>query len=418
MTTISKVQDTLSRTLIAFQLPAFRWLWMASVFGAMAYAAQNLAMGWLVLETTDSAFWVGAVGATSGVGQVGFGVFAGVLLDRYDKRRVLMIGQLLNALIPLIVGVLVFTDQVALWHLLLVNLFIGVLGSIRAPAFNTINYQLVGQKRILNASAAMNMGHSLASILSPLVTGVLIDQRGQSSGFFLAAGFGLIGVGFIWLISGSFRTKPINETIWESAAAGVHYIWHHAKLRKLLSLSLIGETFGFSFHVMMPVVAREVLGLGATGLGTLSAARGIGATLGTLVVASLGDFRRKGLLLVGSVTGAGIFMILFGLSPWFYVSLVAVALLGGMMTTYDITMKALILMLAGDKWRGRVQAIYTLTYGFVSLGGFLAGSIASLIGVSFTLAINGSVLVTFINVFSSSFRGMVAEDSAESDDRQ
>ncbi|MGB1251053.1 MAG: MFS transporter [Candidatus Promineifilaceae bacterium] len=406
MTANSKVPAALARATIAFQTPAFRWLWIAAVFGAMAFGANSLAMGWLVLETTDSAFWVGAVGAASGVGQVGFGVFAGVLLDRFDKRRVLLFSQLSNALLPFIVGLLVYSEQIALWHLFIASFTTGILSSIRSPAFNTMTFQLVGAKGILNASAAMNMSFNLAGILSPLATGFLIDRQGEASGFFLATLFGLVGVTCISRITGTFLSDSVKEPVLQAAVAGLRYVWTNLQLRNLLSLSLIGETFGFSFHVMMPVVAKNVLGLDATGLGTLSAARGIGAALGTLLVASLGDYQHKGWLLVRSVTGAGVFMILFGLSPWYSVSLGLVAVLGAMLTTYDITMKSLILMLAGDKWRGRVQSIYTLTYGFVSLGGLLAGSVASLIGVSYALAINGGVLVTFINTFSRSFMRM------------
>ena len=417
MTPFSKLQATFARISIAFHQPAFRWLWLAAIFGAMSFGAKNLAMGWLVLETTDSAFWVGAVGAMSGVAEVIFGVFAGVLLDRYDKRRVLLISQSIGITLPLIVGLLVFNGQIALWHLFVFTFITGMLGSIRAPAFNTINYQLVGAKGILNGSAAMTLGFNLASILSPIVTGVLIDRYSEASGFFLATGFGLLSIASIWSISGDFRTKSDKEPVLQAAVAGIRYVWANLQLRKLLSLSLVGETFGFSYHVMLPVVARNVLGLEATGLGTLSAARGIGAAIGTIFIGSLGDYQRKGQLLVWSVTGAGVSMFLFGLSPWYTISLGLVAILGAMMAMYDITMKSLILMLAGDKWRGRVQSIYTLTYGFVSLGGLLAGSIASLIGVSYTLAINGSVLAGFINLFSGSFMRMsdreIGEDSAD-----
>ena len=409
MTPFSKVRAVLARILIAFRQPAFRWLWLAAVFGAMSFSAKSVAMGWLVLQTTDSAFWVGAVGAAAGVGEIGFGVFAGVLLDRYDKRRILLASQSINAILPLLIGYLVLTEQVELWHLFAITLLFGILGSVRPAAFNTINYQLVGSKGILNASAAMNLGFNLAGIFSPIVTGILIDRQGESSGFFLATILSFLGIICIYFVAGNFRTDSDNEPILHAARAGIRYVWHNARLRKLLSLSLVGETFGFSFHVMLPVVARNVLGLEATGFGTLSAARGVGATIGTLFIASLGDFKRKGWLLVRSVTGAGIFMILFGLSPWYAVSLGAVAMLGAMMTIYDVTMKSLVLMLAGDKWRGRVQSIYTLTYGFVSLGGLLAGSIASLIGVSYTLAINGSVLVGVINWFSSTFMRMSDE---------
>lgn len=408
-----KSQAVWSRILAAFHYPSFKWLWISSVFGSMSFAANHVVMGWLVFETTNSAFWVGAVGAAMGVGQVGFGIFAGVLLDRFDKRYVLIIFQLIGAILPLVIGILVLSEQIALWHLFLANLIIGVISAVRAPAFNTITFQLVGKKGILNAVAAMNMSSNFAGILSPLVTGILIDQFNESGGFFLATVFGLIGVASISQISGNFQTKVDKEPMLKAAISGLQYVWAHAKLRQLVSLSLIVETFGFSYRVMLPVIAQNVLGLDATGYGVLSSARSIGATLGTLFIASLGDYKHKGWLLLYSVTGAGITIILFGLSPFYSLSLILVTILGAMMTSYDTTMRSLVLMLAGDAWRGRVQSIYTLTYGFLPVGGFVTGTIAELIGVSYALVINGGILVSFINLFSQNYINLSGQEDHE-----
>lgn len=407
------MQTIISRTMSAFRHPTFVWLWFGSNFTFIGMMASGLTLGWLVLELTDSPFWVGAVAGARGIGQLVFSIFAGVMLDRYDKRRILLFAQMLNTILPFTLALLVFYEQIALWHLLAGSFMQGLVTSIRAPAFNTINYQLVGSQGILNASAAMSLGSNIAGVIGSSVTGILIEQYGEAVGLFFAAGAGLMGAGTIAAVRGSFKTTSTAEPVLQAAAAGIRYVWARGNLRKLLSLSLIIETFGFSYHVMLPVVARDVLGLGAAGLGALSAARGIGAGIANVWVASLGDYERKSLLLVTAVSGAGIFMILFGLSPWYAVSLALIFVLGAMLNTYDVTMKSLILLLAEDEWRGRVQSIYTLTYSFVSIGGFLAGTLATAVSASFALAVSGSAILSFIGWNGRSFlRLSFAHDSA------
>lgn len=406
------MNNVISRILLAFKLPAFRWLWLGSNFGFMSMMASDLTLGWLVLELTDSPFWVGAVAACRGVAQVGFSVFAGVLLDRYDKRRILLLVQCCNILLPLGLGVLLLNGRILLWHLLLASLVQGVLTAVRTPAFNTMTYQLVGAQRILNASAALGLGFNLALVVGAAIAGMLIEQWGEASGLFFAAAAGVAGILSIWLISGSFAIPTKGERVLQAAVAGVRYASGNQALLRLLLLSLFIETFGFSHHVMLPVIARDVLGLGAAGLGVLSSARGIGAMLSNLGVAALGDYQQKGGLLVATVVGSGLFLLLFGLSRWYGLSLLLICAAGAALAAYDATMKALVLLLADDDWRGRVQSLYTLTFGFVSIGGFVAGAVATAVSVSFALAMNGGIILAFVAKNGRSFLHLASPDAS------
>jgi MFS family permease len=146
---------------------------------------------------------------------------------------------------------------------------------------------------------------------------------------------------------------------------------------------------------MLPVMARDVLRVGASGLGLLSSLGGIGAVLSTLGIASLGDYRRKGSLLVATVASSGGFLLLFGLSHWYVVSLVLVFFVGAALAAYDVTIKAIFLLVASDQVRGRVQSLYTLTYGFMSLGGFAAGSVAAAVGAPVAISASGGIILAF-----------------------
>jgi MFS family permease len=358
--------------------------------------AGGLTVGWLTLELTDSPLWVGAAAAARGLGQVGFGVFAGVLIDRLDKRRLLALSQLLHGAVPLVLALLVATHRIALGHILLANLLQGILISVRAPTINTIAFQITGPRRTLNASAAMNMGFNLASTVGPAVAGALIDRWDATSGFLFAATCAFAGGTLVFFIRGTYRPTPATEPFWHAAATGLRYTWTHLSVRRLISLSLVMETFGFSYMIMLPVIARDVLGVDASGLGLLSAMGGVGAMLSTLAVASLGDFQNKSVLLVSSVFGAGMFLVLFGLSRWYALSLLVAFFLSAALAAYDVAIKTLFLLVAGDEVRGRVQSIYTLTYGFLSLGGFLVGSAATAVGAPLAVSVSGGLVLAFI----------------------
>jgi MFS family permease len=388
-----------SRLFLSFRVPAFRWLWASSFFGFLNLMANGLTVGWLVLELSDSPFWVGTAAGVMGIGQLGFGVFAGVLIDRLEKRRLLLAAQIGNGLIPLILGLLVLNEQIALWHILLGQFLLGIWTSVRAPAFHTVAYQMVGRQRMLNAAATLNLGLNGARILGSAAVGVLIANWGNEGGLIFAAVSAFLGAICVLFIGGPYEPEAVREPFLRAAAAGLKYSWDNLPVRRLLSLSIIMEAFGFSYHVMLPVIARDVLGVGATELGFLSSAGGVGATLSTLVVAGLGDYKEKGQLLVFNALAAGLSLVLFALSPWYILSLLLVMLVNGALMAYDTSMKTMFLLVTSDEVRGRVNSIYTLTYGFLSLGGFIAGGVATAVSAPIAIGISGLIILTF-NLFN------------------
>ena len=197
-------------------------------------------------------------------------------------------------------------------------------------------------------------------------------------------------------IKGNFRRVNQREPFWRAVRQGAMFVWSTIQIRRLLGLSLLIEAFGFSHFVMMPVMARDVLGLDATGLGFLSASSGVGSTLGTLAVAGLGDFQKKGILLTGTALGSGVFLVMFALSPWFALSMVLVAIVGGCLMAYDVTMGTMLQLLSGDEMRGRVLGIYGLTFGFTPVGGFFVGSVATVLSAPIAVSLGGILVVVYV----------------------
>ena len=386
----------LPRPLMAFEVVQFRWLWSSILFGSMSMSIRMLAQGWLVLGITDSPFWVGAVAGLQGLGLVGFGAFGGTIVDRFDKRRVLAVVHIVGGIVSLVTGILALTDQIELWHLLVIALMQGILMATQLPASNSLAYQIVGPGRLLNAMASRLAAMNISRIIGSLIAGVLIERYGVGSSYLLAAAGSFLGMALLLFIRGEFQTSSQREPFWQATGQGLKYIWWTTDIRRLLLLSLLMEAFGFSHLVMMPIMARDVLEVGATGLGYLSAASGIGSTISTLGVAVLGDFKHKSALLIGAALCAGASLVLFAFSPLFVVSLLMVALAGGSLMAYDVTMGAMLQLICQDEMRGRVMGVYGLTFGFTPLGGFLAGSVATALSAPIAVAMGGVIIAIYI----------------------
>jgi MFS family permease len=368
-TDLSTVRGFLSRVLSAFGISAFPWLFGSTVLGTMNLVAGLLTIGWLVVELSDSAFWVGAAAAAQGLGQVSFGVFANVLIDRIDRRRIFVLAQLGTGAVLLALGLLFVSGQIVLWQVLAARFLLGVLFAIRNPSSDTIAYQIAGSGRMLNASAALVLGFNVARVIAPAAAGFLIAETDVSSGLYFAAGCGVAPAILALFIPGTYKPVAPHEPFWRAAKEGVKYVWANLPVRKLVTLSLTVETFGFSYLTILPVLARDVLGVGAAGYGLICSLSGVGAFLSTIIVAGLGDYPSKGRLLATAVASSGLSLVVFGLSRWYAVSLALSLILGAALSTYDVMMKTMILLVSSDHMRGRGQSIYTLTYGFNSMGG-------------------------------------------------
>lgn len=370
----------------------FRWLWSNNILSSVGRSMEMLTLGWLVLIATDSPLWVGIVAGLRGVGQIGFGLFGGVIADRSDKRKTLALSQALIASAAFLIGLLVITDNISLWIILMVALIQGSLSAMVMPLNNALVYDTVGKEQLLNAMTARVTAFNLARIIGSVIAGVLITTVGVGGCYiFIAITFSLSPFLLIPM-KGTYRSGDRPEPLLQNAKRGVTYAWRSGPLRLLLIVSILMEMFAFSYHVMLPVMARDVLNVGATGLGYLSAAGGTGAFLGAMVIASLGDFERKGFLMICSAGMSGLFLLLFAISPWFTVSLALIACVGATLMTVDATMVTLLQLVASDSMRGRIMGLYALTFGFTPVGGFLAGAIASIVGAPFAVGLGGTII--------------------------
>lgn len=380
----------LRRLLSSLMVPAYRWLWFNSVFGTMRLITVFVVRGWLVLTITDSPFWVGAAPAIRGLTQILLGSFAGVMLDRVDRRIALIVVEFCNSLVALALGTLVISGHIQLWHILVASVFEGCFMSIRWPAINTMIMQVVGSGRVLNASAAQMLGFNAGNIVASAVAGLMVTAFGIGSGYLFAAVCGLIATGCVWFVEGQFNSRTdVQAPVLRAMREGIAYIWHSPSLAPLIFLAFLMSLLGWSNISMLPVMARDVLSVGASGLGFLTAAGALGSLVSTAFIAGLGDFQNKVrlILLSGAATTIGI--LLFALSSSYLVSLFWMFLMQGALMAFEVTITATVLLLTKEKMQGRVQGIYTQVFGFTWVGGVLLGSIAEFAGAPIAIAVGG-----------------------------
>lgn len=387
---VSAVGETRFST--AFEVPGYRWLWLFSLFSSLAFTVEVLSQGWVVLQLTNSALIVGFAAGFRGVSQALFSVLGGPIVDRIDRRRLLLGSQLGAALGALTLASLLLGHMVRVWHVFIYLVLAGLVTAVSRPSAGGLMYDVVGPRRLLNASAFQFMAASVVRIAGAVAGGFVIDRLGVGNNFLLVGAAYCGGWAALSLLRSPAPTARTAEPFVRAVTAGFGYVLGTPRIRTLLLLSLVVEAFGFGYQAMMPVMARDVLKVGGIGLGYLAAMVGVGQLVATLLVASRGDLRNKGTLLVSAAIGFGLFIAIFGVSPWFPFSLAVVMVVGALGSTYDTSMSTMLMMAAGDAVRGRVLGLYYSTMGVSAVGWLGVGAVATLLSMPAALALSGSVV--------------------------
>ena len=385
-----------SRIFSTLSIRDFRLLWGSSAIYVIGAATELLAQGWMVLLlTNDSALWVGIASGIRGVGHIVFALIGGVLADRLSRRFVLSTFRAISGLVLLGLALLVLQDRAQLWHILVVVFIQGSADGIVAPAFNGLIYDTVGPRRLMNAVAYTLGGFHIFWTAGSVLAGNVINSSGIGVAFALAGVVYSVSVLPLLFMKVARSVQQRQESIWRNLGQGLAYVAGNNSLRALLILSVFTEAFGFSYIIMLPVIAKTVLNVGPTGLGYLSAAGGAGALIGIAVLASFSDFSNKWRLLTVGTLGAGVSIVLFASSSWYAISLVLVAAIGLSLVVYDATINTLLQLTSDENMRGRVLGLYGMTWGFTPAGGFIVGAVASAAGAPIAVGIGGVVIVTY-----------------------
>ncbi len=322
-------------------------------------------------------------------------LFGGVLADRLDQRRIIALGDCVTASLIFTIATLTLFDLVQPWHVL-VNAFVwGAMQAFISPARQAIFPQLIDRKDLMNAVSLNSMVYQLTRVAAPATAGLLVAAMDASVAFYVAAcGFLTMALVVLTLrVEPRIRERP--SSVLSDLGQGVSFIRDNFIFTFLIGMTFFNSLFGSAAIQLMPVFARDVLDVGASGLGLLLSAGAVGAITGVLIIGSLGSFERKGLIVVGGATIYGVALLLFASSTVFLLSLLAIAFVGMFHQIYMVAVQTTLQMRVPDELRGRVMGVYGMTYNLGPLGALQAGAMASAFSAPIAVAFGGVAIMSF-----------------------
>ena len=373
----------------------FRLFFIGQGISLVGTWMQNVGEGWLILTLTNSPFYVGLTAALSSLGVLLFSLYAGVVADRVDKRRVIIFMQLAFMIEAFTVAILVWTGVIAVWQVLVLATVLGIASAFDIPMRQSFIVEMVGKDDLMNAIALNSSLFNGARVIGPAIAGVLIGAVGIAWCYFLN------GLSYIAVIAGLLMMRlppvarpPRTTSSWHGFREVLSYLKSDRRIRALMMLTAILSVFGFPYIAMMPVFARDVLHRGAAGYGALTSSIGIGAVIGALGIAlASARIRARGRLMLVGGTAFGILLILFSASRVLALSVVLLALAGCAMIVNNSITNTLLQTAAPDHLRGRIMGFYSFVFvGMAPFGAFLFGLVAEHVGVPHTLAAGGAIV--------------------------
>lgn len=366
--------------------PAFRRLWFGVLAASLGQWMQQVALGWLALTLTDSAFFVGLVGFMAGLPFLLVSLPGGILIDRVDRRRLLLKCQAGAAVLAIVVALDVLTGTVQPWHLLVVAFLNGSLQALLNPTFQALVPNLVAREDLTNAIGLASAGQNVTRVVGPSVAGLVIGAVGNGPAFLLQAAALVVALVLVAGVSLPSRAVDARRPPFSGVFEGIRLIARRPDLRGLFLLASIPTFFVFPYIQFLSVFARDILKIGPSGLGLLMAASGSGAVVGALLVASRRNGAGGGRFLIGLTVFYGGLIVGLALSRSVYLSLPLLVCAGITGSTYMSTNMAVIQHRINDDVRGRVMSVYMLTFGLMPLGAMPMGIAAARFGTPFAVA--------------------------------
>jgi MFS family permease len=389
----------------------FRLFFAGQLISLVGTWMQMVAQSWLVYRMTGSSALLGAVNFCGQIPVFLFSSFGGVVADRYNRHRMIIVTQSSAMALALILAGLTLSGNIQIWHIFVLSALLGVVNAIDIPVRQAFFQEMVGREDLINAIALNSSVFNSARIVGPAIAGILVSWIGEGWCFFVN------GVSYIAVIAGLLRMNLTPQVIavsedsaWEHVIEGFRFVTAAKPIRALLLLVALVSFFGLQYTVLMPIFADRIFHSGAHGLGILLGISGAGALSGALVMAT-----RRGLkgLIVWIAMAAAVFsvvIIAFGVAPNFWIAGVLLYVAGfATMIQFGAT-NTLIQMMSPDRLRGRAISAYsTMNMGISPIGSMAAGLVAEHIGARITISAGGVFCLIGAGIYASQLSGIRAE---------
>jgi MFS family permease len=362
---------------------------------------QNVAQSWLVYRLTGSSLLLGLIGFVNQVPIFLLSAAGGAAADRVDRRRLIIAAQFSMMVLATILAALTLGGWIHMWHIFVLAALLGVANAFDVPARQSFFVQLVGRTDLMNAIALNSSVFNGARILGPAVAGFLVASLGEGWCFLLNA------VSYVAVIAGLLMIRLDPRPVREPGSSpladiieGFRFVWHTGPIHALLALLGVVSLVGMPYTVLMPVFADRVLEGGAKSLGLLLGATGIGALFGALMVAARRGVKGLGRWVAIACAAFGTFLLLFSLSRRLWLSMILLVPTGFAVMVQMACSNTLIQTMVPDHLRGRVMALYSMTFlGIAPFGALLSGALADRLGAPVTVGVGGLVCLAGAGIF-------------------
>jgi MFS family permease len=380
-----------------FRVRAFRHLALAVLWNSVGTVGEQVVLGWLTLELTDSPLMVGVALGMRMMPLLLAGIPAGVIADRGDRHRLLRTTSAAMAAASALLGLLALFHVVAVWHLLVLTFLAGCVRAVNQTARQSYAHDLVGAGDLVNGLALLGLAMRVGGLVGSLATGALIAWLGSGVAY-LAVAAGYLASALVMTASAPrpHATAPSAETAWQNALHFLGAVRHDRVLPLLMVLTAAAEIFGFSHQALLPSLARDILQVGPEGLGTMTAARSVGGILGIALVTVLGQVHGHGTLFLAVLLVFGASQLALAIAPGFAAVVLILVFVNALGSLADILSQSLIQLAVPSGHRGRAGGAWVVAIGTAPLGQFQIGALASLVGVSLAFALSGGALVAVV----------------------
>ncbi len=395
-------RSRLGRTFSALHYRDFRLVWIGAFTSTIGTWMQTMAQAWVVYRMTNSALLLGFDAFLSTGPMLLFSLFGGVIADRVERRKIMLMSQYLQMLFAIVLAFLLWSNTVKIWHIFLLSFLTGSVQSFSGPAYASLLPLLVKREDMPNAIAMNSMQFNLARVIGPAIGGIAIEVYGAAACFTLNAfSFVPIIVAYMLIKTPVIRGESHERKgIMAEMKQGFAFVTSRKALMILTFLSFAGTFLGMPMLTLFPVVAKTIFGGGPKVYSQLLVAYGLGSVLGALFVAASSHHARKAKLALMLQFGFAMLLIAFAFSRNVPLSL-AIAFGSGMCIVGVVSLYSSLVQLATtDSMRGRVMSIFMLAFrGGMPLGSLMAGFIAQRWSITAALAINGVILGIVATVF-------------------
>ena len=386
----------------SLQIRDFRWMWLGSLGSFLAMNMLMITQAWLVLRLADDSPLALSIVIISMAAPMTFvSAIGGALADRVPKKRMVILSQGGSVGVVLLLATLDLKGLVDFWHVVVLGVASGSAMAFNMPSRQAMISEMVPESKLMNAISLSNSGMNLTRVVGPAVAGVLIKYIGTAGVFYLIAGMYMFSALSMAMVrAGGTAVSRSRKGMTGDIREGFAHAAGDRTLRGLIIMALIPVLFGFSYHALMPAWGREALDVQSEDLGVLMMVMGIGALIGTLILGSIRNLKRRGAFLLASCVVWGVSLAVFS-QMTSYAAAVPFLLFIGLVSSVFMSLNMTLMQLhAAPEMRGRIMSISMMTWGAMPLSAVPFGALAERIGTPDALSLSGVLLAAFTLVFA------------------